>query len=66
MLSQQLFSQLLIQSTLHDYSCNLRDALLDISMKFWCIVLPDATLLDRVLYLMRYPYDPGILPSSAV
>ena len=26
---------------------------------------PNTTLLDCTLYLMQYPYDPGILPSSA-
>jgi len=26
---------------------------------------PDTTLLDCILYLMQYPYDPGMLPSSA-
>ena len=30
-----------------------------------CIAQPNTTLLDCILYLMQYLYDPGILPSSA-
>ncbi len=30
-----------------------------------CIAQPDTTLFDCTLYPMQYPYDPGILPSSA-
>ena len=46
------------QTTLHDCKYSLRDA-------FQCIAQPNTTLLDCILYLMQYPYDPGTLPSSA-
>ncbi len=46
------------KSTLHDCKYSLRDA-------FQCIAQPNTTLLDCILCLMQYLYDPGILPSSA-
>ena len=44
-------------STLHDGRYSLRDA-------FQCIAQPKTTFLDCILYLMQFPYDPGVLPSS--
>ena len=43
-----------------DCKISLRDA-------FQCIVQPNTTLLDCILYLTltQYPYDPGTLPSFA-
>ena len=45
-------------STLHDCIYSLRDAR-------QCIAQPNTTLLDCILYLVQYLYDPGISPSSA-